>query len=110
MPAPQIIIDLIERFERNLDDYKSGSYNETQVRHEFIDPFFEALGWDVNNQAGNAEAYKDVIHEDAVKVGGITKAPDYSFRIGGAIALFFAVMLFIMTICNAIIFSHRLSH
>jgi len=83
MPVPQIIIDLIERFERNLDAYKSGSYNETQVRREFIDPFFEALGWDVNNHEGNAEAYKDVIHEDAIKVGGITKAPDYSFRIGG---------------------------
>lgn len=25
----------------------------------------------------------DVIHEDAVKVSGVTKAPDYSFRIGG---------------------------
>ena len=83
MPAPQIILDLIERFERNLDDYKSGAYNETQVRREFIDPFFEALGWDVNNKDGNAEAYKDVIHEDAVKVSGVTKAPDYSFRIGG---------------------------
>jgi type I restriction-modification system DNA methylase subunit len=83
MPAPQIILDLIDRFERNKDAYKSGSYNETQVRREFIDPFFEALGWDVNNTSGNAEAYKDVIHEDAVKVSGVTKAPDYSFRIGG---------------------------
>ena len=84
MPAPQIIMELIERFDRNIDAYKSGAYNETQTRHEFIDPFFEALGWDVNNTAGNAEAYKDVIHEDAVKVSGVTKAPDYSFRIGGA--------------------------
>jgi predicted type IV restriction endonuclease len=83
MPAPQIILELIDRFERNLDDYKSGAYNETQVRREFIDPFFEALGWDVNNKDGNAETYKDVIHEDAVKVSGVTKAPDYSFRIGG---------------------------
>ena len=83
MPAPQMILDLIDRFERNSDAYKSGSYNETQVRREFIDPFFEALGWDVNNTSGNAEAYKDVIHEDAVKVSGVTKAPDYSFRIGG---------------------------
>ena len=78
MPAPQIILELVERFERNIEAYKSGSYNETQVRREFIDPFFEALGWDVNNTAGNAEAYKDVIHEDAVKVSGVTKAPDYS--------------------------------
>ena len=83
MPAPQIILDLIERFERNQDVYKSSAYNETQVRREFIDPFFEALGWDVNNTSGHAEAYKDVIHEDVVKVSGVTKAPDYSFRIGG---------------------------
>ncbi len=83
MPAPQVILELIERFARNFEAYKSGAYNETQVRREFIDPFFEALGWDVNNRAGNAEAYKDVIHEDAVKVSGVTKAPDYSFRIGG---------------------------
>jgi len=54
------------------------------VRREFIDPFFEALGWDVTNKAGYAEAYKDVIHEDAIKMGGATKAPDYCFRIGGA--------------------------
>ena len=83
MPAPQAIIELVERFRRNLKDYQSGSYNETQVRREFIDPFFEALGWDVNNKKGYAEAYKDVVHEDQVKVGGATKAPDYGFRIGG---------------------------
>src|SRR5262249_40035013 len=28
-------------------------------------------------------AYKDVVHEDAIKIGRATKAPDYSFRIGG---------------------------
>jgi len=83
MPAPQIILELIDRFERNIESYKSNGYNETQVRREFIDPFFDVLGWDVNNTAGHAEAYKDVIHEDAVKVSGVTKAPDYSFRIGG---------------------------
>ena len=78
-----VIHDLVERFERNIGSYLNQAYNETQVRREFIDPFFEALGWDVPNKAGYAEAYKDVIHEDAVKVGGATKAPDYSFRIGG---------------------------
>ncbi len=54
------------------------------MRREFIDPFFEALGWDVTNKSGYAEAYKDVIHEDAIKMGGATKAPDYCFRVGGA--------------------------
>ena len=83
MAAPKEIVDLVDRFENHLASYKSGHYNETQVRREFVDPFFKALGWDVDNEQGFAEAYKDVIHEDAVKVGTTTKAPDYSFRIGG---------------------------
>ena len=83
MPAPATILDLVARFRANLDSYKRGLYNETQVRREFIDPFFDALGWDVANRQGYAEAYKDVVHEEAIKVGGGTKAPDYGFRIGG---------------------------
>ncbi len=58
-------------------------YNEAQARQEFIDPLFKLLGWDMDNEQGYAEAYKDVVHEDAIKVGRATKAPDYSFRIGG---------------------------
>jgi predicted type IV restriction endonuclease len=58
-------------------------YNETQVRREFLDPFFKALGWDIDNVQGFAEAYKDVIHEDQIRIAGATKAPDYCFRIGG---------------------------
>jgi predicted type IV restriction endonuclease len=83
MTAPAQVEQLVERFDRNLAAYRSGQYNEAQVRQEFINPFFEALGWDVYNKKGYAEAYKDVIHEDAIKVGGATKAPDYCFRIGG---------------------------
>ena len=84
MTAPERIVQLVETFTRNLDSYKRGIYNETQARLEFINPFFEELGWDMANRQGYAEAYKDVIHEDAIKVGGVTKAPDYCFRVGGA--------------------------
>lgn len=84
MPAPKLILDLIERFRANESSYRSGNYNETQLRREFLDPFFKELGWDIDNRAGYAEAYKDVIHEDAIKIGGVTKAPDYCFRVGGA--------------------------
>ena len=83
MTTPKEIVELVDRFDSNRESYRSGSYNETQLRREFLDPFFEALGWDVGNKRGYAEAYKDVIHEDAIKVGGVTKAPDYCFRIGG---------------------------
>src|SRR5690606_26326975 len=30
-----------------------------------------------------AEAYREVVHEDAIKIGGYIKSPDYSCRIGG---------------------------
>ena len=83
MSIPDKIKRLIETFDYNLEMYKKGSYNETQVRLEFINPFFEELGWDITNKQGHAEAYKEVIHEDAIKIGGVTKAPDYCFRIGG---------------------------
>ncbi len=83
MPVPPGIIDLVNRFGEQSESYRSPTYNETQLRREFIDPFFKALGWDVDNRQGYAEAYKDVIHEDSIKIGGSTKAPDYSFRIGG---------------------------
>jgi hypothetical protein len=44
------ISDLVERFESNIEAYRSPAYNETQLRIEFVDPFFEALGWDVTNK------------------------------------------------------------
>lgn len=84
MGAPQRILELVELFARNLESYKSDRYNETQVRREFIDPFFTELGWDVENRKGYAEAYRDVIHEDAIRIGSAIKAPDYCFRVGGA--------------------------
>jgi hypothetical protein len=45
MNPPKEVEQLVERFDRNKDQYKSGNYNETQLRREFVDPFFYALGW-----------------------------------------------------------------
>lgn len=83
MPAPDSVLALCETFALHRDHYRSSAYNETELRREFLDPLFKALGWDIDNEKGYADAYKDVIHEDAIKIGGITKAPDYCFRIGG---------------------------
>ena len=74
---------LIERFSEQVEDYKHNKYNEHQTRIDFINPFFKALGWDMDNTQGHAEAYREVIHEDKVKVGGVTKAPDYGFTLFG---------------------------
>ena len=91
--AQQQITNLVERFNDQKEFYKNKDYNETQTRRDFIDPFFEALGWDVANKNDYAESYREVIHEDRVKVkeknGEKTKAPDYAFRLVGGKRLFF---------------------
>src|SRR5512147_3025279 len=81
--AKRSIGERVELFARNLDQYHHPDYKEAHVRREFLDPFFEALGWDVSNRQGWAEQYKEVVNEDALKSSGTTQAPDYSFRIGG---------------------------
>jgi len=83
------IKSLITRFKDQYESYMNSDYNETKTRRDFIDPFFKALGWDIDNEAGYAEAYREVIHEDKVKVHGSTEAPDYSFRLVGGKRLFF---------------------
>ena len=83
MPAPDAILKLCETFAGHRDHFRSGNYNEAQLRQEFLDPFFKCLGWDMDNAQGLAPQYRDVIHEDALKIGIHTKAPDYAFTIHG---------------------------
>ena len=82
MDAPRVIVELVEHFARNADVYRR-NLNETEVRVQFIDPFFEALGWDIHNKKHYAENYKDVLHEYSLRSGVRTEAPDYCFQVGG---------------------------
>ncbi|MDR0785322.1 MAG: type I restriction enzyme HsdR N-terminal domain-containing protein, partial [Treponema sp.] len=70
-------------FEDNIAQYKSPQYDEANTRADFIDKFFALLDWDVANNQGFSESYREVVREDKVKIDGSQKAPDYSFRIGG---------------------------
>jgi len=79
--APAKIIELMEKFERDQDIYRSSQYNETELRTEFINPFFEALGWDVYHKHECRADKREVKEEDAVDVEGKIKSPDYSFRL-----------------------------
>lgn len=87
--AKEKIGELVERFGEQIESYKRSEYNETSTRRDFIDPFFKALGWDVDNQGASAESYREVIHEDKIKIGSSTRSPDYSFRLAGGKRLFF---------------------
>lgn len=77
-----IIKELVERFKLNEKSYKNNAYDESNTRTDFIDKFFEALNWDVRNDEGAGERFRQVVREDKIKIDGQMKAPDYSFRIG----------------------------
>ena len=81
--AYEKVARLVEQFDEHIDEYKRGNYNEHQTRVDYINPFFKTLGWDMDNKQGLAEAYREVIHEDKIKIGGSTKAPDYCFTVYG---------------------------
>lgn len=45
--AWKTVADLVDQFARNSHHYLSANYQEAEVRRDFIDKFFAALGWDV---------------------------------------------------------------
>jgi len=76
-PAPDAVKRLVDRFDHDRKVFQSPDYKEEQLRLEFLNPFFESLGWDVSNKAGLTEVFKPVIHEESIKIAGATKAPDF---------------------------------
>ncbi len=84
MAAPEIIHNLVTSFRELREQYTSVHYKETQLRNEFLNPFFIALGWDVYNERNVALQYRDVIHEDSLEIEGKTRAPDYAFCVGSS--------------------------
>ncbi len=64
--VPEIVQELVERFDANIKRYKGSEYREEDLKHEFISPLFEALGWDVTNKKGRAPQYRDVVFENSL--------------------------------------------
>ena len=79
------IHDIVEKYEANKNFYRTSKFNETQVRNEFLDPLFEALGWDIRNTAGKSTNEREVLLEEPLKANAAshTKKPDYTFRLFG---------------------------
>jgi len=76
---------LITKFEKNKTHYLSKGYPEAQVRVDFINPLFKALGWDIENKAQKPPHERDVIVELSPETTG---RPDYNFRINGVTKFF----------------------
>ncbi|MBD3319301.1 hypothetical protein GF342_05325, partial [Candidatus Woesearchaeota archaeon] len=65
---------LVDKYNRVVESGKLKSYNEERTKAEFIEPLFEALGWDVRNTHNEDE----VTREEKISRGRV----DYCFRIG----------------------------
>ncbi len=91
----EIVRNLVENFKLKKSEYVKSSYNETQVRSDFINPLLQALGWDVFNHHARSQYMREVIQEDTVEfeIGGMVtkKKPDYAFSLNGKRKIFVEV-------------------
>ena len=83
----EIIEKKVEDFERNEKLYLSKSFQETEARNRFIDPFFQALGWEFDQTHIQRNLW-DVHREFSQKDNSTTKKPDYAFRLNGKLKFF----------------------
>lgn len=86
------VAELVQTYSNNYPQFQRATYNETQVRVDFVNRFFELLGWDVDNERGLPQHLREVTHEATVIVeeDGVhrSKKPDYSFRVGTDVLYF----------------------
>ena len=78
------ITQLVDYFRTNRTAFLAPGVKEASIRKNLIDPFFEALGWDVSNKSLVAPQYREVVVEHSQDVEGHRKAPDYAFRVGSS--------------------------
>ena len=71
--------ELIERFSSRQSEYESSGYLESQLRTDFLDELFKALGWDLVNRGNLSPREREVL----VEKGDTKGRPDYSFRMNG---------------------------
>ncbi|MDR3197700.1 MAG: N-6 DNA methylase [Planctomycetaceae bacterium] len=86
--ARQQITKLVEKFSSQAGRFESADYNETQTRRDFIDPFFTALGWDIDNKQELSQSIREVVLEEKVYTHNGTKSVDYAFRIGKTVLFY----------------------
>ena len=83
----QDIQSLVSKFGQDKNHYLQKGYPEAQVRIDFLNPFFDALGWDIENKAHKPPHERDVIVEFSPET---SLRPDYNFRINGNTKFFVA--------------------
>lgn len=72
---------LVENFSLNEKMYLASDYSEARVRTDYIDKFFNALGWDVYHNEQKNPYEQEVRIEKGVFVGRQQKRADYAFHL-----------------------------
>jgi hypothetical protein len=67
------IARLVRHFPTNKTAYTASDYKEAHARHEFIDPLFISLNWDVHNQQQSSPDYREIVVEDSLEVEGLRR-------------------------------------
>ena len=62
------VAELVQTYRNNYPQFQRPTYNETQVRVDFVNRFFKLLGWDVDNERGLPQHLREVTHEATVVV------------------------------------------
>lgn len=75
------VCELVKSFMENERYYLSPEYQEAQIRIDFINKFFTALGWDVDHIFQKNPYEQEVKVEKGVAVGRAQKRADYAFHL-----------------------------
>ncbi len=83
--------ELVTAFEKDIKSFTSPSYNETQLRTDFLDAFLMCFGWDVYNESHKSQLFRDVLLEESIEIDedSAKKNPDYTIRLNGIRKFFF---------------------
>ncbi|MBK9097563.1 MAG: Eco57I restriction-modification methylase domain-containing protein [bacterium] len=79
--ALETVTELVDDFKTNENHYLNPSYSEADVRNDFINKFFIALGWDVRHETQKNPYEQEVWVEKPVQIAKAQKRADYSFSI-----------------------------
>ena len=77
----KIVSELVTDFKANEESFVSHSYSEAQLRNDFLNKFFIALGWDVRHEEQKSPYEQEVRVEKPLQIAKAQKRADYSFSL-----------------------------
>ena len=83
--AAAIVIELVADFSDNTAYYFSASYQEAEVRKDFIDKLLIALGWDVNHEIQKNPFQQEVKVERTVQMATAQRRADYALALASTV-------------------------